>query len=100
MEILLQHCSRRSQIVCYNVATESPIQSRSLVIVLYLIDVILRTKGNSIILEKAEKQNPFAINLKNPEQAQVVIYILYIYKPSWPLDGQERSWETPQLLLL
>jgi hypothetical protein len=28
LEILLQHCSRRSQIVCYNVAIESPIQSK------------------------------------------------------------------------
>jgi hypothetical protein len=27
LEILWQHCSRRSQIVCYNVAIESPIQS-------------------------------------------------------------------------
>ena len=29
LEILLQLCSRRSQIVCYRVAIESPIQSRS-----------------------------------------------------------------------
>jgi hypothetical protein len=28
LDILLQHCSRRSQIVCYNDAKEPPIQSR------------------------------------------------------------------------
>ena len=40
---------------------------------IYFIDLIIRTIGDSIFIDKIEKTNPDAVNVKNPEQAKVII---------------------------
>jgi WD40 repeat protein len=102
LEILSQHCSRRSQIVCYNVATESPILSRDLAkmmitistFVLLLHDLPFFRDGNIRIVYTTDTTQ--SNRLHGHEGA--VRYVTYDpqgkYLVSSGCDGTVRIWNT------
>jgi hypothetical protein len=85
LEIHYQHCSRRSQIVCYSVGSESPIESLSEIPVVYLQDMIacyLLVAPSSWIehLTSLLQKVPFAANTteegKSNLTKNILLYVL------------------------